>query len=376
MARTYEEAIAEENNMRASMYQVGFEDHPMNTDLHHDLIKITPEWFDVDTVRKEDSNLLFTSKTLTKVSFQEATDFFAKWDWLFTVPGVFLAGGAVFSGIYNNRVNDIDLFIYGCTHDEAKAKLEQLYENIASRYNFEDKNYPVSISIMRSANAVTIKVHDFNRGVREEFQIILRLYRTPSEILHGFDVDSCSLGYDGKFLWMTPRCEFALRMGYNTVNFSRLSPSYEKRLAKYGTRGVAVKVPNFDRKKIDDERVTDLLTSFVKNGITNPGVRYKEIYSHKGLDLLIYLSHHLEYYNHNGRVSGAIAKFADDASDYTPVTFKNRDRTDVNIDQIIEYLEESADKYPEAAARYCPLIDVFSWFPCFLLLRFTNELDS
>ena len=28
-------------------------------------------------------------------------------------------------------------------------------------------------------------------------QIVLRLYKTLAEVLHGFDVDACSIGFDG-----------------------------------------------------------------------------------------------------------------------------------------------------------------------------------
>jgi len=358
MENTYETAIAEENNMRASMYQVGFEQHPMNTDPHYDLIKLTPEWFALDHKRAEDPNLLFTGKTLTKQSFDQATAFFAEWNWLFEVPGVFLAGGAVFSGIYDKPVNDIDLFIYGCSVDEAKAKLDTIYQTILNHYNFTKKNNYIGVTVARTANAISITKNG-RHGDNDEYQIILRLYRSPSEILHGFDVDSCALGYDGKDLWMTPRCEFALRVGYNTVNFSRLSPSYEKRLVKYGTRGVAVKIPNFDRTKVDDEAITDLHYNFVKDATTNPGVRYREIYSHKGIDLLLYLDYHTTFYSHIEKVAGCIAKFADEASDYLPVVFKNRYRTNAMVEQIFEYLEQSADRYPEASAQYFPLLDKF-----------------
>jgi hypothetical protein len=91
----------------------------------------------------------------------------------------------------------------------------------------------------------------------------LRLYKTPSEVVHGtldlnptlwfcncktcFDVDCCGLVlYDSK-VWLTERCLYALVNGYNTVSFDRLSPSYEHRLAKYGTRGIAICIPDFNK---------------------------------------------------------------------------------------------------------------------------------
>ena len=36
-------------------------------------------------------------------------------------------------------------------------------------------------------------------------QIILRVYHSPSEVLCGFDVDPCCVGYDGTTVWALPR---------------------------------------------------------------------------------------------------------------------------------------------------------------------------
>lgn len=43
----------------------------------------------------------------------------------------------------------------------------------------------------------------------------------------------------------------SLKFGMNVVNFERLSPSYEYRLAKYATKGMSVYVPSYDRKRVD-----------------------------------------------------------------------------------------------------------------------------
>ena len=68
-----------------------------------------------------------------------------------------------------------------------------------------------------------------------------------------FDVDSCSVGYDGENVLMTPRAHRALTHQYNVVDMERRSPSYEMRLSKYAERGFAVVVPSLDRQKIDPQ---------------------------------------------------------------------------------------------------------------------------
>lgn len=89
--------------------------------------------------------------------------------------------------------------------------------------------------------------------------MILRLYKSISEVLHGFDVDGCALGFDGKDIWMTRRCWYALKNGFNTVNFNRASPSYVYRLCKYAKRGLPIYLEGFDRSLVDEERLTEVV---------------------------------------------------------------------------------------------------------------------
>ncbi|KDR65823.1 hypothetical protein GALMADRAFT_34611, partial [Galerina marginata CBS 339.88] len=82
-------------------------------------------------------------------------------------------------------------------------------------------------------------------------QIILRLYRSPAEVLAGFDIDSCCFAYDGRRLWTCPRALASCIRQSNTVDLTRRSPSYEVRLAKYAQRGHEVYLPCLSREKID-----------------------------------------------------------------------------------------------------------------------------
>jgi len=82
---------------------------------------------------------------------------------------------------------------------------------------------------------------------------VLRLYKSPAEVLMGFDVDCCSVGYDGKRVWMMPRAHNAIVSQYNIIDISRRSPSYEVRLAKYAERGFEVLIPTLNRAMIDPQ---------------------------------------------------------------------------------------------------------------------------
>ena len=84
-----------------------------------------------------------------------------------------------------------------------------------------------------------------------QIQIILRLYSSPSEILAGFDVDACAVGFNGTHVFATPRAFISMVTQSMTVDMSRRSPSYEIRLAKYANRGFEIFIPDLRRDDID-----------------------------------------------------------------------------------------------------------------------------
>lgn len=104
-------------------------------------------------------------------------------------------------------------------------------------------------------------------------QCILRLYKSPSEIVHGFDLDCCGILYDGKKLWCTKRCKYALENRVNWFDPKRASPSYAYRLSKYNTRGFQLKLPLITKEDIDDKKVKEyfkwILDEAIKGSIDN-----------------------------------------------------------------------------------------------------------
>ena len=122
----------------------------------------------------------------------------------------------------------------------SRKKLEDIYEAVCNEI-------PYPVIAFRSAYAISI----VSQFPYRHIQIILRLYSSPAEILMGFDVDACSIGFDGSQVYMTPRCHQALVRQMNTVDMTRRSPTYEMRLAKYADRGFEVEVPSLMRDRID-----------------------------------------------------------------------------------------------------------------------------
>ena len=105
------------------------------------------------------------------------------------MDNVVIAGGCVSKIIESlsrgkqfksDTIADIDMFFYGISVEEANQKVI----TIGEKFNSE---YPGG-SIERSKNAITFR----NKTIK--FQIILRIYETPSQILHGFDLGSSMIG--------------------------------------------------------------------------------------------------------------------------------------------------------------------------------------
>jgi len=136
--------------------------------------------------------------------------------------------------------SDVDLFLYGLNEKQAEAKLLHIYDAIQAAN-------PFPIRAFRSAHAVTL----VSQYPFRHIQIVLRLYHSPAEVLMGFDVDACAVGFDGQKVVACPRTVLALRTRTNRIDVSRRSPSYEMRLSKYASRGFAVVVPDLIRPRID-----------------------------------------------------------------------------------------------------------------------------
>ena len=50
-----------------------------------------------------------------------------------------------------------------------------------------------------------------------------RLYKSPAEVLMGFDIDSCAVCYDGTTVWALNRARRALNKQYNIVDMGMIN---------------------------------------------------------------------------------------------------------------------------------------------------------
>ena len=120
--------------------------------------------------------------------------------------------------------NDIDLFITTEDPDIIIKSIRYIHEKM-SKFGY--------VHILRTKHAVSFHV---DKTIIPSVQIILRAYDSLEHILLGFDIDSCCIGFDHELI-CSARFLRSIKYGYNLVDLSRLSTTYEARLMKYYTRG-------------------------------------------------------------------------------------------------------------------------------------------
>lgn len=157
----------------------------------------------------------------------------------------FIAGGSIVTGI-RGGASDIDVFFYGINERKVEERIMEFIDNFPQNI---EKNIVVKYSEKVVSVSFTDKAYKGNQ--RYEVQFIRRLYKSPSEILHGFDVDCCGFGYDGYMVWATSRAIFAYNNKIIFADPERASPSWPYRLAKYSSRGFKLYLPLFDIANFD-----------------------------------------------------------------------------------------------------------------------------
>jgi hypothetical protein len=152
----------------------------------------------------------------------------------------------------NMSYSDVDFFIHSCTEERAREIILLIVDLIKQTYRYVD--------VMNSQHAYTLKIQFKNK-----IQFIKRLYQSPSEIIHGFDVDcACILmTLDNlPLFYATERGYYAIKNKCNFINFDHLSPSYEHRCLKYLERNFDLFIPQMTYFKQN--------VSFDQNAYPNP----------------------------------------------------------------------------------------------------------
>jgi hypothetical protein len=120
--------------------------------------------------------------------------------------GWFVAGGSVLGALLQPSTpaasdSDVDVFVYARagTANGRELLASGLARRIFDALARDDEVWHVN----RSRFVINLR-RDLEDG-EPPVQIVLRLYDSPTEVLLGFDVDCCCVGYDGTSVWALPR---------------------------------------------------------------------------------------------------------------------------------------------------------------------------
>jgi len=160
---------------------------------------------------------------------------------------------------------DLDVFT-----TNSKDAINQIRDNNTIDYYISDHSITFN-TIIHTEYPVSdyeLKYHKYGRG---SAQLIFREYMTPSEIVHGFDLDCCGYIYDVTTdkLYRTKRAAYSTKIKINFFDPTRSSPSYASRLSKYNLRGFNIWIPFSDRvifnEKLYQQTLSDIYNENKKN---------------------------------------------------------------------------------------------------------------
>lgn len=296
------------------------------------------------------------------LEFNKKYSFFKRID----MSNLLIAGGSIGKILLNSnrgnvQDNDVDIFMYGIRNVTDATKriskfLNELFalkkENSEERKSVrrssckrksksrKSKSAPrkkkekeeVELNIMiRNRNCLTVNLN------KVKIQIIFRLYKSISEILHGFDLGSSSVGYDYSTdnIYFTSLSKFSYTHMCNIVDTTRRSTTYESRLYKYYNRGFDIILPNLN--------INSLRTSYFKYNIpevcelAHMQFKYNDIKDNR-----IYVDEFLNKHNFEMNVSD----YADDCDEEVyPIMYSNVIKciTKCDVDDFIFYSKDRND---------------------------------
>ncbi|KAK7055846.1 hypothetical protein R3P38DRAFT_3565744 [Favolaschia claudopus] len=212
------------------------------------------------TIRRPDSLPGFTILSLatqTSIAIQPSTAAFAEsfslisqgllknldWSNLFTAGGIVLAS-LTLQTLYDAptwcRNSDIDIYVYGLSPTEANKKIRHIFDTFTA-------NLPPGTRTFAVRNTKTVTF--YAKYPLRRIQVILKLVKSPREVLLNFDLDICAMGWDGSKLWMLPRAARALETGANVFTMNLIYGHYlaerretqPQRVFKYAGRGYGLR---------------------------------------------------------------------------------------------------------------------------------------
>ena len=280
--QTYESTLADEDDIRREIQDDSFLITTLDPD-HHRLNNMSNFSETYKAPETKDSVKMFTYPIESIPAYSDAQKRLGKLNWLFDLSKqahveIGIVGECVFNSLMGTEEISLErvpkAIIYGAVISwtkEIKARLglqpdinvffvrsdiqnistyldmvasemlNMLNETIRINEGLSDP----SIMCERTSTFISITslvLYGYQTIVISRVRFRLGVYKSYSEILYEpedgpMNWAECErLYWDGMDIWATPRCEYALRRGYNTV-ISRYSPYV---VSKYAIKGIAV----------------------------------------------------------------------------------------------------------------------------------------
>uniref|UniRef100_A0A6C0BMP5 Uncharacterized protein n=1 Tax=viral metagenome TaxID=1070528 RepID=A0A6C0BMP5_9ZZZZ len=212
---------------------------------------------EIDSTLQEELSLTVRSREIDRLKMLCEID-----------PRVVVAGGSTLCALgITDRSSDYDLFIVGDEGHSILNRLLTLNEELICNQRGIHSSIIDVISVSERCTEFTMIIGEDRHGhpLRLRCQIIHRLYRSMSEIVHGFDLDCCGiLFHDDKF-YCTARALHSLKNRCNVVDYARSSASYPHRLLKYANRGFRIECPNVSTENVNGGYIKDIASDVCKD---------------------------------------------------------------------------------------------------------------
>jgi hypothetical protein len=158
--------------------------------------------------------------------------------------GMVLAGGCVLPILSSTTIdyNDFDLFLVGHkTLAESRQAIVDFAAHLTAVCGGVDP-----ITVRQTSTSVTFLCR------KKIIQVILRQYNTLAEVLHGFDLGACAMGFDGNEVWTTELGKIAFESRVNILCLDGRRATYESRLAKYFERDFGLVLRGFEMSCLNE----------------------------------------------------------------------------------------------------------------------------
>jgi hypothetical protein len=168
---------------------------------------------------------------------------------LLDIPNVVIAGSKALEIVSHYKIDasDIDLFIWGVSAEEANDRVKRI-QQVVYNNDYKDSRFQTGSGI-HTGNAIT-----FFNGY-SAVQVVLRIYKSPAEIIHGFDIQASRVlimkNGDEYKAWGTPSFFLSMKYSFVWTDPQRQSQTYPVRLFKYFEKGFTVALMGLDREKIN-----------------------------------------------------------------------------------------------------------------------------